>query len=138
MLPNALLLLGVLASTVIAAPTLEQPTGTGIKARAVSCKFTTLDEVLKGKKNCDKLTLDNISVPAGKTLDLTDLKKGCNVGFLNHRYQLWAGMSADMTGQLIFKGKTTFGYKEWEGPLIAVSGENILVEGTSGHLIDCD
>ena len=40
--------------------------------------------------------------------------------------------------QLVFKGKTTFGYKEWEGPLIAVSGENVVVEGTSGHIIDCD
>jgi polygalacturonase len=76
MLPNALLLLGAFASAVVAAPASEK---VGIEARATSCKFTTLDEVLKGKKNCDKLTLDNISVPAGKTLDLTGLKKGCNV-----------------------------------------------------------
>ncbi|KAL2214449.1 endopolygalacturonase [Sarocladium strictum] len=114
MLPNALLLLGAFASAVVAAPASEH---VGIEARAVSCKFTTLDEVLKGKKTCDKLTLDNIAVPAGKTLDLTGLKKGCN---------------------LIFKGKTTFGYKEWEGPLISVSGENVRVEGTAGHTIDCD
>jgi hypothetical protein len=76
MLTNALLLLGAFASAVVAAPALEH---VGIEARAVSCKFTTLDEVLEGKKTCDKLTLDNIAVPAGKTLDLTGLKKGCNV-----------------------------------------------------------
>lgn len=115
MLPNVVLLLGALASTVVAAPAPD--VRVALSGRAVSCTFKTLDEAVKGKKSCDKITLDNISVPAGKTLDLSGLKKGANV---------------------VFKGKTTFGYKEWEGPLIAVSGENIRVEGTTGHLIDCD
>lgn len=38
--------------------------------------------------------------------------------------------------QVIFQGTTTFGYKEWEGPLISVSGTDITVSGASGHVID--
>lgn len=39
--------------------------------------------------------------------------------------------------QVIFQGTTTFGYKEWKGPLISVSGTNILVTGVPGtHCID--
>ena len=39
--------------------------------------------------------------------------------------------------QVIFQGKTTFGYKEWEGPLISFTGTNLLIEGASSHSIDC-
>ncbi|KAI9694528.1 MAG: Polygalacturonase 1 [Bathelium mastoideum] len=35
-----------------------------------------------------------------------------------------------------FEGTTTFGYKEWEGPLISVSGSGVTVTGASGHVID--
>lgn len=38
--------------------------------------------------------------------------------------------------QVIFQGTTSFGYKEWEGPLISVSGTDITVTGASGHVID--
>lgn len=38
--------------------------------------------------------------------------------------------------QVIFQGTTSFGYKEWEGPLISVSGTDITVSGASGHVID--
>lgn len=38
--------------------------------------------------------------------------------------------------QVTFQGTTTFGYKEWSGPLISVSGTNIKVVGASGHVID--
>ncbi|KAF4464003.1 endopolygalacturonase, partial [Fusarium albosuccineum] len=43
---------------------------------------------------------------------------------------------ADNT-HVIFQGKTTFGYKEWEGPMIAFTANNLLIEGASGHSIDC-
>jgi polygalacturonase len=39
-------------------------------------------------------------------------------------------------GQVTFQGTTTFAYKEWEGPLISVSGTKITVNGASGHVID--
>jgi hypothetical protein len=38
--------------------------------------------------------------------------------------------------QVTFQGTTTFAYKEWEGPLISVSGTKITVNGASGHVID--
>jgi len=40
--------------------------------------------------------------------------------------------------QVIFQGTTTFGYKEWAGPLISVSGTSITVTGATGNLIDGD
>jgi polygalacturonase len=35
-----------------------------------------------------------------------------------------------------FEGTTTFGYTEWEGPLISVSGKDITVTGVTGHTIN--
>lgn len=86
MLFNVFLFFGVLVFIVIVVFIFEQFIGIGIKVCVVSCKFIMFDEVLKGKKNCDKFILDNISVLVGKILDFIDLKKGCNVGFFNYRY----------------------------------------------------
>ncbi|KAF2703292.1 glycoside hydrolase family 28 protein [Pleomassaria siparia CBS 279.74] len=80
-----------------------------------SCTFTTASAAISGKSSCTTITLNNIAVPAGTTLDLTKLATGTTV---------------------IFSGTTTFGYKEWEGPLISVSGTKITVKGASGHTID--
>ena len=41
------------------------------------------------------------------------------------------------TAKVTFQGTTTFGYKEWQGPLISVSGAQITVDGAAGHTIDC-
>jgi galacturan 1,4-alpha-galacturonidase len=38
--------------------------------------------------------------------------------------------------QVTFQGETTFGYKEWKGPLIRFSGKNIHITGASGHVIN--
>ncbi|KAJ3195535.1 Polygalacturonase, partial [Irineochytrium annulatum] len=65
---------------------------------------------------CANITLSNIAVPAGETLDLTKLKAGTNV---------------------MFEGTTTFGYKEWTGPLISAAG-SISIHGAAGHVIDGD
>ncbi|KAK7706681.1 Polygalacturonase 1 [Diaporthe eres] len=83
--------------------------------RADACTFTDAASAIKGKASCSTITLNNIAVPAGTTLDLTKLKTGTKV---------------------IFQGTTSFGYKEWEGPLISVSGTDITVTGASGHVID--
>ncbi|AEO70983.1 e70490b6-7de3-4780-992c-d7e2805916a4 [Thermothielavioides terrestris] len=80
-----------------------------------SCTFTDAASAIKGKTSCSTITLSGITVPAGTTLDLTGLKDGTHV---------------------TFSGTTTFGYKEWSGPLISVSGNNILVDGAPGHIID--
>ncbi|KAF6212824.1 hypothetical protein GE061_010533 [Apolygus lucorum] len=73
-------------------------------------------EQLQAAKNSQLITLRNINVPAGVTLNLDKLKPGTVVEFA---------------------GEITFGYKEWEGPLILVGGKNIKVVGKPGNLINC-
>lgn len=36
----------------------------------------------------------------------------------------------------MFQGTTTFGVKNWAGPLISISGTNIHISGSSGNVID--
>jgi len=84
---------------------------------AVDCTFTDAASAIANKKNCDTITLSNIHVPAGITLDMTSLNDNTEV---------------------IFAGTTTFGYTEWVGPLISFSGTGLKISGASGHLIDCD
>lgn len=104
---SSILFLGALASAAFATP---------IVAPRASCTFTDAATAIKNKASCSTIILNNIAVPAGTTLDLTKLATGTHV---------------------IFQGKTTFGYKEWEGPLISFTGTNLLIEGASGHSIDC-
>ncbi|KAF7549942.1 hypothetical protein G7Z17_g6058 [Cylindrodendrum hubeiense] len=104
---SSFVLLGALASAVLATP---------IVGPRASCTFTDAASAIKNKASCSTIILNNIAVPAGTTLDLTKLNSGTHV---------------------IFQGKTTFGYKEWEGPLISFTGSNLLIEGASGHSIDC-
>ncbi|KAI1764311.1 glycoside hydrolase family 28 protein [Hypoxylon sp. FL1150] len=80
-----------------------------------SCTFTSTDSLAAGKDSCTDIVLDGITVPAGETLDLTDLADGTSV---------------------TFQGTTSFEYEEWDGPLISVSGVSITVTGASGHVID--
>ncbi|KAI1780529.1 endopolygalacturonase [Hypoxylon cercidicola] len=89
----------------------------GTLGERASCTFTSAASLAAGKGSCKNIVLNGIAVPAGTTLDLTGLKDGTSV---------------------TFQGTTTFGYKEWKGPLISVSGTNIAVSGASGHVINCD
>ncbi|KAF2686049.1 glycoside hydrolase family 28 protein [Lentithecium fluviatile CBS 122367] len=95
------------------APTPTQPAK--LQDRAASCTFTDAAVASKSKTACSTIVLSNIAVPSGTTLDMTKLNDGTTV---------------------IFEGTTSFGYKEWEGPLISVSGTKITVKGASGHVID--
>ncbi|KAH8687765.1 putative endo-polygalacturonase [Tricladium varicosporioides] len=83
--------------------------------KRASCTFTAASAASKSKASCATIVLSNIAVPSGTTLDLTKLTSGTHV---------------------IFEGETTFGYEEWSGPLISVSGENIVVTGATGHSIN--
>jgi polygalacturonase len=47
--------------------------------RADACTFTDAAAAIKGKTSCSTITLNNISVPAGQTLDMTGLKDGTTV-----------------------------------------------------------
>lgn len=82
-----------------------------IEARSATCKFTGslgYSSASKSKSSCSTIILDTLTVPAGVTLDMTDLPDDTVV---------------------IFEGETTFGYEEWDGPLFAVSGTGITVAG---------
>ncbi|PYI21901.1 putative extracellular endo-polygalacturonase [Aspergillus japonicus CBS 114.51] len=104
----------ILAATMGAALVAAAPTD--IEKRS-SCTFTDAAKAKSGKTSCSTIYLNNIEVPAGETLDLTGLKSGTTV---------------------IFEGTTTFGYKEWKGPLISMSGTDITVKQASGAKINCD
>ncbi|KAF6205632.1 hypothetical protein GE061_019805 [Apolygus lucorum] len=87
-----------------------------IVAAASAVDITNINQI-EAAKNAQRITLRDINVPAGVTLKLDKLKPGTVVEFA---------------------GKITFGYKEWEGPLIEIRGKNIRVEGKPGHLINCE
>nr|AIB04038.1 polygalacturonase PG5-2 [Apolygus lucorum] len=87
-------------------------------AIASAVDITDIKQLDAAKKGNDRrIVLQDIHVPAGSTLNLENLKPHTTV---------------------IVNGKITFGYKEWRGPLIKISGRNIKVEGTKGSLIDGD
>jgi polygalacturonase len=97
------------ATSVIGAPA---PLG----APADGCSFSGSSgavNAMKNKKSCSTITLTDLVVPAGTTLDLTNLAKGTKV---------------------IFKGTTTWKYAEWKGPLVSISGDHITVDGTGATL----
>lgn len=96
-------------------PTAASVLGNSLGRRGTSCTFTAASQASASKKSCATIVLNNIAVPAGQTLDLTGLTKGTHV---------------------IFSGTTSFGYKEWSGPLVSVSGTAITVSGASGHVLD--
>lgn len=103
-----------LTSMLLSAGALVFAAPSGLDARA-GCTFTDAATAIKNKASCTNIVISGMTVPAGTTLDLTGLKSGTTV---------------------TFEGTTTFGYKEWEGPLISVSGTNIKVVGAAGHTID--
>lgn len=82
-----------------------------LAARAATCSFSGslgYSSASVSKASCSTIVLDSLTVPAGVTLDMTDLPDDTVV---------------------IFAGETTFGYEEWAGPLFAVSGTNVKVAG---------
>lgn len=100
--------------------------------RATTCTFNSASKASASQKACSTIVLDNIEVPAGETLDLSDLEDGTKVEYCFNVTR----PAANESRQVIFSGETTFGYKEWKGPLIRIAGSNILVAGTSDHTIN--
>lgn len=79
MLP--LVLVAALLPAIHAVPAPAPKTASHLKGRTESsnCTFTDAAAVLKSKAACASITLDNIAVPAGTTLDLTELTTGTKV-----------------------------------------------------------
>nr|AEL22832.1 endo-polygalacturonase I [Penicillium sp. CGMCC 1669] len=114
------IVLGLLGSTslALASPAAEPAEGNRLIPRGSACTYSGVNgaaAAIAGKAGCSSITLNNVAVPAGTTLDLTGLAAGTKV---------------------IFEGTTTFGHKQWVGPLISISGTNIAVSGAAGHVID--
>ncbi|PQE27800.1 polygalacturonase 5 protein [Rutstroemia sp. NJR-2017a BVV2] len=115
---SAFLLLGALSSLVAAAPTPAPTAAPNLEERATTCTFSGsggASSASKSKTSCSTIVLSALAVPSGTTLDLTGLNEGTTV---------------------IFEGTTTFGYEEWAGPLVSVSGTDITVTQTTGAVLD--
>ncbi|TQB67715.1 Polygalacturonase 1 [Monascus purpureus] len=103
------------ATLVSAAPLTPTPSRTLERRGGSSCTFTSAASASASAGDCSVVTLRNIAVPAGESLELNNLKAGT---------------------QVVFQGETTFGYKEWKGPLIRIQGDSITVRGDPGHVIN--
>ncbi|KAL3471454.1 glycoside hydrolase [Aspergillus californicus] len=115
------LALSALAAGVIAAPAdpliTASPT---LTKRADSCTFSGSDGAASASKSqgsCATIVLSDVAVPSGTTLDLSDLEDDTTV---------------------IFEGETTWGYEEWDGPLLQIKGNSITVKGASGAKLNPD
>jgi len=118
-LSTILSLAATAVSLVSAAPAAAPaPTAAPDLSKRATCTFSGssgASQVSKSKAACATIVLNSVAVPAGETLDLTKLTTGTHV---------------------IFEGTTTFGYEEWSGPLVSVSGTSIIVTGASGSVLD--
>ncbi|XP_066258091.1 uncharacterized protein [Euwallacea similis] len=81
---------------------------------ATSCVVTDFSQVSVALQICDSITLDNLYIPGGETLRL----------HLNTETKLY------------FRGNTTFGYYEWEGPLVEINGTNVTIEGEENSILN--
>jgi len=104
-------LVGALPALIAAAPAPAATPVAKLEDRATTCTFTNAASLSASKASCATIVASAIAVPSGTTLDLTDLTKGTSV---------------------IFEGVTTFGYEEWSGPLVSISGTDITVTQSSG------
>ncbi|GFN14399.1 hypothetical protein AtubIFM56815_005576 [Aspergillus tubingensis] len=85
--------------------------------KASTCTFTSASEASESISSCSDVVLSGIEVPAGETLDLSDAADGSTI---------------------TFEGTTSFGYKEWKGPLIRFGGKDLTVTMADGAVIDGD
>ncbi|KAI1541248.1 Glyco-hydro-28 multi-domain protein [Pyrenophora tritici-repentis] len=69
------------------------------------------------QSSCATTVLSNVAVPSGTTLDLSSLADGTTV---------------------IFEGTTSWGCKEWKGPLLDIRGNKITVKGAAGSVLNGD
>ncbi|KAL1305486.1 hypothetical protein AAFC00_002361 [Neodothiora populina] len=117
----ALLASGVSTLALPAAPAVTPKPRLNLRASTSSsggaCTFSDAAAVSASQASCATIVLDNVAVPSGATLDLTNLNDDTTV---------------------IFQGTTTFGYDEWEGPLVSVAGTGIKVQGADGAILDGD
>ncbi|KAK6355556.1 hypothetical protein TWF696_004655 [Orbilia brochopaga] len=99
-------------------PTAAPDLNNALAKRATTCIFSGSkghSSASVSKTSCSTIILSALAVPSGVTLNLEKLKDGTTV---------------------IFRGHTTFGYAEWEGSLVSISGNKITVKGDPGSVLD--
>ncbi|OGE56336.1 hypothetical protein PENARI_c003G12422 [Penicillium arizonense] len=116
------LALATLAVSTIASPVAEPAIteAPSLAKRASSCTFSGSSgaaSASKSQKSCSTIVLSDVAVPSGTTLDLSDLEDETTV---------------------IFEGETTWGYEEWDGPLLQIKGTGINIQGASGAKLNPD
>ncbi|KAG6616002.1 endopolygalacturonase 2 [Phytophthora cinnamomi] len=74
-----------------------------------SCNLTGTYEKGTDISSCSSVTIGSLTVPAGVTLDLSNVKDGATIQFT---------------------GTTTFGTQKWVGPLVLLSGNSLTVKGS--------
>lgn len=120
---SAIALTASLAASAVAAPApaiTPAPQPNAIAKRATSCTFSGSAGAAAASKSqaaCATIVLNNVAVPSGTTLDLSSL--------------------ADDT-TVIFQGTTTWGYKDWVGPLLNIGGNKITVQGAAGSVLNAN
>ncbi|KAF3100957.1 hypothetical protein EYR41_002334 [Orbilia oligospora] len=121
-LSRFLTILLVCAASALAAPAPEPTAAPNLEdalaKRATTCTFSGTDGHLSAsasKTSCSTIVISDMAVPSGVTLNLEKLKEGTTV---------------------IFKGRTTFGYSEWEGSFISISGNKLTIKGDPGSVLD--
>lgn len=104
----------------VAAPGITPAPDANLVKRATSCTFSGSSgaaSASKSQKSCSTIILSSVAVPSGTTLDLSDLPDDTTV---------------------IFEGETTWGYEEWDGPLLQIEGTGIKISGASGAYLNPD
>ncbi|CBF80314.1 hypothetical protein AN8327.2 [Aspergillus nidulans FGSC A4] len=89
-------------------------------AKRDSCTFSGSDgaaSASRSQTDCATITLSDITVPSGTTLDLSDLEDDTTV---------------------IFEGTTSWEYEEWDGPLLQIKGNGITIKGADGAKLNPD
>lgn len=110
-------LLGLAALGSLAAAAPAPTRASDLTKKSSTCTFTDAAKASKSASSCSSIVLKDIAVPAGKTLDLSKAADGATI---------------------TFEGTTTFGYKEWKGPLIRFGGKGITITQAKGAVIDGD
>ncbi|EGZ15269.1 polygalacturonase [Phytophthora sojae] len=85
------------------------PQGQQQQGSSSSCNLTGTYEKGTDVSSCSAITIGGLTVPAGVTLDLSNVKDGATI---------------------TFTGTATFGTQKWVGPLVLLSGNDLTVKGS--------
>lgn len=117
----------------VPAPTPAPNLKDAVAKRATTCTFSGSNgysQASVSKTSCATIVLDSLTVPSGVTLNLEKLNDGTTVSIpfplLSKKDRLPESILTSGSAQVLFRGTTKWGYKEWEGSLFSVSGNRYV------------